>query len=110
MACGEKANLKNLGKPTQDLSTISFPVSFNEPLSALQRIAEELEYAELLHRAAATQDSIERLALVATFAVSGASGNKFRSSRKPFNPLLGETFECVRPDKGAFPFCSAEIK
>jgi hypothetical protein len=55
----------------------------NEPLSALQRIAEELEYSELLHRAAATNDSIERLTLVVTFAISGASGNKYRSSRKP---------------------------
>lgn len=55
----------------------------NEPLSALQRIAEELEYSELLHRASATEDSIDRLALVACFAISGAAGNKYRTSRKP---------------------------
>lgn len=67
----------------QDLSTISFPVTMNEPLSGLQRIAEELEYSELLDRAAATEDPIERLTWVATFAISGASGNKYRSSRKP---------------------------
>lgn len=89
---------KNVGK---DLATISFPVTMNEPLSALQRIAEELEYTELLDRAAETNDSIERLTLVAAFAIAGTSGNKYRSSRKPFNPLLGETFECIRPDKGA---------
>jgi len=89
---------KNVGK---DLSTISFPVTMNEPLSALQRICEELEYADdLLHRAAAAKDSIERLVLVTTFAIAGNSGNKYRSSRKPFNPLLGETYEAVRPDKG----------
>lgn len=78
----------------QDLSTISFPVTFNEPLSALQRIAEELEYPELLHKAATTQDPVERLILVATFAVSGSSGNKFRSSRKPLY-VLSHSFESI---------------
>ncbi|KAK4052349.1 Oxysterol-binding protein 3 [Microbotryomycetes sp. JL201] len=96
---------KNVGK---DLSQISFPVSMNEPLSALQRIAEEMEYSRLLDQAAETQDSLERLALVAVWAVSGFSGNKYRSSRKPFNPLLGETYECVRPDKG-FKFIAEKV-
>ncbi|ORY88959.1 Oxysterol-binding protein-domain-containing protein [Leucosporidium creatinivorum] len=96
---------KNVGK---DLSTISFPVTMNEPLSGLQRIAEELEYSELLDRAASTDDPIERLTWVATFAISGASGNKYRSSRKPFNPLLGETYECIRPDKG-FKFVAEKV-
>ncbi|GAA5879315.1 hypothetical protein JCM8547_000661 [Rhodosporidiobolus lusitaniae] len=96
---------KNVGK---DLSTISFPVTMNEPLSALQRIAEELEYSELLDRAAASSDTVERLMLVAVFAVSGVSGNKFRGSRKPFNPLLGETYELLRPDK-SFRFISEKV-
>ena len=68
---------------SQDLSTISFPVTMNEPLSALQRVAEELEYSELLDRAAQASDPVERLTLVAVWAVSGASSNKFRGSRKP---------------------------
>ncbi|GAA5909509.1 hypothetical protein JCM8208_006547 [Rhodotorula glutinis] len=96
---------KNVGK---DLSTISFPVTMNEPLSALQRVAEELEYSELLDRAAQATDPTERLTLVAVWAVSGASSNKFRGSRKPFNPLLGETYECIRPDKG-FRFISEKV-
>ncbi|KAL8280331.1 hypothetical protein RQP46_007248 [Phenoliferia psychrophenolica] len=96
---------KNVGK---DLSTISFPVTMNEPLSGLQRITEDFEYADLLHRAAASADPMERLALVATFAISGSSSNKYRSSRKPFNPLLGETYECIRPDKG-FKFVSEKV-
>lgn len=88
---------KNVGK---DLSTISFPVSFNCPLSLLQAACEEYEYApELLERASKTQDWVERICLVAAFAVSSYSSTKLRASRKPFNPLLGETYECVRPDK-----------
>lgn len=88
---------KNVGK---DLSTISFPVSFNCPLSLLQAAAEEYEYAaDTLERAAKSQDWVERICLVAAFAVSGYASTKLRASRKPFNPLLGETYECVREDK-----------
>lgn len=89
---------KNVGK---DLSTVSFPVSFNCPLSLLQAAAEEYEYApDLLERAAkAKNDWVERICLVAAFAVSGYACTKLRASRKPFNPLLGETYECVREDR-----------
>ncbi|SJX61195.1 related to OSH3-Member of oxysterol-binding protein family [Sporisorium reilianum f. sp. reilianum] len=88
---------KNVGK---DLATISFPVSFNCPLSLLQAAAEEYEYAaELLERAGKAHDWVERLCLVGAFAVSGYASTKLRASRKPFNPLLGETYECVRDDQ-----------
>jgi hypothetical protein len=70
---------KNVGK---DLSTISFPVTFNEPLTLLQRAAEELEYYDLLTQAAATQDSLERMCLVAAFAVSSYAHTRHRSGRK----------------------------
>lgn len=88
---------KNVGK---DLSTISFPVSFNCPLSLLQASAEEFEYApDLLERAAQSENPVDRICLVGAFAVSGYASTAHRSSRKPFNPLLGETFECVRTDR-----------
>lgn len=89
---------KNVGK---DLSTISMPVSANEPMSLLQRAAEQLEYSELLDKAALATESMERLIHVAAFAISPLSNVrvKERSIRKPFNPMLGETFELVREDK-----------
>ena len=77
------------------------PVAINEPLSALQNMAEALEYSELLDAAAKSKDSIERLVQVSCFAISTYAKFKYRTSRKPFNPLLGETYELVRPDKGA---------
>lgn len=88
---------KNVGK---DLSTISMPVSANEPTSLLQRVAEQLEYANLLDTAAKKSKADERMLYVAAFAVSQFSGGraKERAIRKPFNPLLGETFELVRGD------------
>ncbi|KAG6008677.1 hypothetical protein E4U21_004032 [Claviceps maximensis] len=86
---------KNVGK---DLSTISMPVSANEPLSLLQKVAEPLEYVQLLDKAARQKSATERLLFVTAFAVSQFSGGraKERAIRKPFNPLLGETFELVR--------------
>ena len=86
---------KNIGK---DLSRISMPVTLNEPLGVLQRMCEQLEYSELLDAASKEPDPVERLALLAAFAVSGY-GSSFWRTHKPFNPLLGETFECIREDK-----------
>ena len=80
----------------QDLATTSLPVSFNEPISILQRLAEDLEYSSLLDQAAATDDPVERVSLVAVFAISGYACTRIRASRKPFNPMLGETFEDIR--------------
>jgi hypothetical protein len=98
---------KNVGK---DLSTISMPVSANEPTSLLQRAAEQLEYSELLDNAACATDGVERLIYVTAFAIASLSGvrAKERSIRKPFNPMLGETFELVREDKG-FRFVSEKV-
>jgi hypothetical protein len=42
--------------------------------------------------------SVERLMHIAAFAVSGYSGTAGRTT-KPFNPLLGETFEFVCQEK-----------
>ncbi|KAF2435725.1 hypothetical protein EJ08DRAFT_286630 [Tothia fuscella] len=90
---------KNVGK---DLSTIAMPVSANEPTSLLQRVAETLEYSELLDSAAVSQDPTTRLLHITAFAISGFSNSrvKERATRKPFNPMLGETFELIREDKG----------
>ncbi|XP_035704226.1 oxysterol-binding protein-related protein 6 isoform X2 [Folsomia candida] len=95
---------KNIGK---DLSRISMPVALNEPLGVLQRMCEELEYSELLDNASKESDPIERMAMIAAFAVSGYATAYYRS-HKPFNPLHGETFECVREDKG-FRFISEQV-
>ncbi|KAJ9075215.1 hypothetical protein DSO57_1038180 [Entomophthora muscae] len=89
--------LKNsVGK---DLSRIAVPVEFNEPTSMLQRMCEDMEYSGLIDMAVQQQDSLERMLWVAAFAISNYSSTSGRTG-KPFNPLLGETFEYVRPDRG----------
>lgn len=93
---------KNVGK---DLSSLSMPVDMNEPITILQRYAEILEYCDLIDNAIQgkyPEESGEFILRIAAFAASYLSSmrKKVRSSRKPFNPLLGETFELVREDKG----------
>ena len=78
----------------KDLTRIPVPVNFCEPLSMVQRFAEEMEYADLLNRASECEDPMVRLQYVAAFAVSGYASTDCRVT-KPFNSLLGETFENV---------------
>ncbi|XP_054809134.1 oxysterol-binding protein-related protein 2A-like isoform X2 [Prosopis cineraria] len=89
----------NVGK---DLSRICLPVYFNEPISSLQKCCEDLEYSYLLDRAyeyGKSGNGLLRALNVAAFAVSGYASSEGRHC-KPFNPLLGETYEADYPDKG----------
>uniref|UniRef100_A0A8C8JYZ1 Oxysterol-binding protein n=1 Tax=Oncorhynchus tshawytscha TaxID=74940 RepID=A0A8C8JYZ1_ONCTS len=82
-----------------ELSKIAMPVIFNEPLSFLQRLTEYMEHTYLIHQANAATDSMERMKCVAAFAVS-AVASQWERTGKPFNPLLGETYELIREDLG----------
>lgn len=46
---------------------------------------------------------------VAVFAVSAYASTYYRAGSKPFNPVLGETYECDRPDKG-FRFIAEQVQ
>lgn len=72
-------------------SLVTVPVWIMEPFSVVQRMAEIMEYTELLDRADMCEDRFQRLALVTAFCVTpyGASERPW----KPFNPILGETFQ-----------------
>uniref|UniRef100_A0A4W3J989 Oxysterol-binding protein n=1 Tax=Callorhinchus milii TaxID=7868 RepID=A0A4W3J989_CALMI len=90
-----------------ELSKITMPIIFNEPLSFLQRITEYMEHTYVLHKASLLSDSVERLQAVAAFAVS-AVASQWERTGKPFNPLLGETYELRREDLG-FRFVSEQV-
>ncbi|KAJ6812298.1 putative oxysterol-binding protein-related protein 1D isoform X1 [Iris pallida] len=90
---------ENIGK---DLSGVCLPVYFNEPLSSLQKCFEDLEYSYLVDRAlewGKQGNNLMRILHIAAFAVSGYASTEGRQC-KPFNPLLGETYEADYPDKG----------
>ncbi|CAH9142945.1 unnamed protein product [Cuscuta epithymum] len=89
----------NIGK---DLTKVCLPVYFNEPLSSLQKCFEDFEYSYLLDQAYESGkggNSFMRMLKVAAFAASGYASTDERQC-KPFNPLLGETFEADYQDKG----------
>ncbi|XP_061357825.1 oxysterol-binding protein-related protein 2A-like [Gastrolobium bilobum] len=89
----------NVGK---DLTRVCLPVYFNEPISSLQKCCEDLEYSYLLDQAyeyGKSGNSLLRALSVAAFAVSGYASSEGRHC-KPFNPLLGETYEADYPEKG----------
>jgi hypothetical protein len=103
----QKINIWRVLKDTigKDLSKMAVPVYFNEPLSFLQRFTEDLTYSSILIKASEEQDPCLRLALVCCFAVSGYAGSDERLM-KPFNPLLGETFEL---EKDGFRVISEQV-
>uniref|UniRef100_H3DEJ2 Oxysterol-binding protein n=1 Tax=Tetraodon nigroviridis TaxID=99883 RepID=H3DEJ2_TETNG len=92
----------------KELSKIPMPVNFNEPLSMLQRLSEDLEYHELLDKAARCDSSLEQMCLVAAFSVSSYSTTVHRTA-KPFNPLLGETYELDRLEEFGYPSLCEQV-
>lgn len=70
-------------------------VHFGEPISFLQRMSEDLTYSDILDRAAVCDNTLEEVAHVAAFIASSYRSTFIRVN-KPFNPMLGETFECDR--------------
>ena len=85
------------------LTRISIPVHIAEPRSYLERIVDGWCYAPVyLKQAAYEEDPVERLKLIITFAIAGLSNTV--TAKKPFNPILGETFEADFED-GTNIFC-----
>lgn len=83
--------------------SLSLPVRIFEPATMLQRCALAWQCAPVfLPRAAAAvgaDEALERFKLVAAFAVSGLHFCCYQL--KPFNPILGETFQAVVGDGAA---------
>ncbi len=62
----------------------------------LQRITEELVYTEVLNKAVNAKDTLEEMAYVGAFVTSPYAATAGARANKPFNPMLGETYECDR--------------
>ena len=88
------------------MSKLSVPVFIMEPTTMLQKMSEILQYAALLDAAADEEDEDMRLAYVCALAISTYSSNE--RTKKPFNPLLGETWEFQLPD-GAGTYVSEQV-
>ncbi|GBF92151.1 hypothetical protein Rsub_04498 [Raphidocelis subcapitata] len=75
-----------------NLVNTSFPVLMFEPRSYLQKLADPWVYPEYINAAAAATDPLERMKLLLTWVVAGM-WKGFDTWKKPFNPILGETWQ-----------------
>lgn len=83
----------------QNIVNVSLPVYIFEPRSFLQRITDNWVYLpSLLPKAAATNDPVERMLNVVAFGISGLTATCV--AKKPFNPILGETYQARYPEAG----------
>ncbi|CAI5747327.1 unnamed protein product [Peronospora destructor] len=77
--------------------SLSLPVRIFEPRTNLERVCDLMLYAPtFLNVAYAENDAVERFKYVITFAVAGLHHSI--GQLKPFNPILGETFQSTLND------------
>ena len=76
----------------------ALPVYFNEPLSMLQKQCEKFYYLDLLNKASEETEQEMSLCYIAAFIVGEIFLNIGRTL-KPFNPIIGESYEYFMNDK-----------
>lgn len=75
----------------------SLPIYYHEPITFLQRQCEMFMYNDLLTKASTIKDKPLQMCYIGAFLIASLSLNINRNL-KPFEPLLGETFEYFDPD------------
>ncbi|XP_045711303.1 LOW QUALITY PROTEIN: oxysterol-binding protein-related protein 5 [Phyllostomus hastatus] len=100
--------LKQL-RPGMDLSRVALPTFVLEPRSFLNKLSDHYYHADLLSRAALEEDAYSRMKLVLRWYLSGFY-KKPKGIKKPYNPVLGETFRCswLHPHTNSLTFYLAE--
>ncbi|XP_021888365.1 oxysterol-binding protein-related protein 3A-like [Carica papaya] len=86
-------------------SMVTLPVIISEPMTTLQKIAELMEYSYLLDMADKCEDPYMRLVYSTSWAISVYYA--YQRTWKPFNPILGETYEMV--NHGGITFISEQV-
>uniref|UniRef100_A0A2K6GTL6 Oxysterol-binding protein n=1 Tax=Propithecus coquereli TaxID=379532 RepID=A0A2K6GTL6_PROCO len=100
--------LKQL-RPGMDLSRVALPTFVLEPRSFLNKLSDHYYHADLLSGAAVEEDAYSRMKLVLRWYLSGFY-KKPKGIKKPYNPILGETFRCrwFHPQTDSHTFYIAE--
>jgi hypothetical protein len=80
-------------RPGMDLSKVVLPTFILEPRSFLDRLADSYYHADILSQAVLQDDPFIRMKNVVKFYLSGFY-KKPKGLKKPYNPILGETFRC----------------
>ncbi|XP_045783284.1 oxysterol-binding protein-related protein 8 [Maniola jurtina] len=80
-------------RPGMDLSKVVLPTFILEPRSFLDKLSDNYYHADLLAQAQAAEDPYQRFKGVLKWYLSGLY-RKPKGLKKPYNPVLGETFRC----------------
>lgn len=96
-------------RPGMDLAHVALPTFVLEPRSFLSKLSDHYYHADLLSRAAREDDAYGRMRLVLRWYLSGFY-KKPKGIKKPYNPVLGETFRCCwfHPETESHTFYLAE--
>ncbi|KAM9754122.1 oxysterol-binding protein-related protein 5 isoform 2-T2 [Menidia menidia] len=100
--------LKQL-RPGMDLSKVVLPTFILEPRSFLDKLSDYYYHADLLSQAALEERAYDRIKQVLRWYLSGFY-KKPKGLKKPYNPILGETFRCcwLHPQTDSCTFYIAE--
>ncbi|CAD6187575.1 unnamed protein product [Caenorhabditis auriculariae] len=86
------ALLKQL-RPGMDLSKVTLPTFILEPRSYLEKLSDFHYHADMLSEAINAPDPHQRMIKVMKYVLSGFY-KKPKGLKKPYNPILGESFRC----------------
>ncbi|NWH74550.1 OSBL8 protein, partial [Piaya cayana] len=81
-------------RPGMDLSKVVLPTFILEPRSFLDKLSDYYYHADFLSEAALEENAYNRMKKVVKWYLSGFY-KKPKGLKKPYNPILGETFRCV---------------
>ncbi|XP_015416811.1 PREDICTED: oxysterol-binding protein-related protein 8 [Myotis davidii] len=81
-------------RPGMDLSRVVLPTFILEPRSFLDKLSDYYYHADFLSEAALEENPYFRLKKVVKWYLSGFY-KKPKGLKKPYNPILGETFRCL---------------
>ncbi|KAL2094142.1 hypothetical protein ACEWY4_011454 [Coilia grayii] len=100
--------LKQL-RPGMDLSKVVLPTFILEPRSFLDKLSDYYYHADLLSQAVLEESAYGRIKQVVRWYLSGFY-KKPKGLKKPYNPILGETFRCcwLHPQTNSCTFYIAE--
>jgi len=80
-------------RPGMDLSRVVLPTFILENRSFLDKISDYYYHADIISKAAAENEPFTRMKTVVQWYLSGFY-KKPKGLKKPYNPILGETFRC----------------
>ncbi|CAG2108237.1 unnamed protein product [Medioppia subpectinata] len=96
-------------RPGMDLSKVVLPTFILESRSFLDKLADYYYHSDIISKAVVEEDPLLRMKLIVKWYLSGFY-KKPKGLKKPYNPILGETFRCYwsHPETDSQTFYIAE--